>query len=134
MSSLLVVIVIVVTFSVSVIFTLVFVALPDRSLVPYFVVKSLPSILTTLLSFAVTVKVTLSPSTTVWLAGVIANVGGCVSGASVGVTGLLRTDVTVPPLLTTVSAVIGFPGKAPVTVTVAVCPLVVPVPITLLPS
>ena len=85
-------------------------------------------------SFAVTVKVTVSPSTTV-LSSVTFNVGACVSGASVGVTGLLLSEVTVPlALVTTVSAVIGVPGKASVTVTVAVCPLVVPVPITLLPS
>ena len=64
-SSAVVVIVIVVTFSVSVTFTLVFVALPPRSLAPYFVVKSEPSILTTLLSLAVNVNVTFSPSTTV---------------------------------------------------------------------
>ena len=133
-SSLLVVIVILVTFSESVVLTLVLVALPEISLLPYFVVKSLPSIVTTLLSLAVTVKVTLSPSTTVWLLGDISNVGGCLSGASVGVTGLLRTEVTVPPLLTTVSAVIGFPGNAPLTVTVAVCPFVTPVPITVFPS
>ena len=57
------------------------------------------------------------------------------SGASVGVTGSLLSEDTVPLLLvTTVSAVIGFPGRAPVTVTVAVSPLVVPVPITVLPS
>ena len=85
-------------------------------------------------SFAVTVKVTVSPSTTV-LSSVTFNVGACVSGASVGVTGLLLSEVTVPLLLvTTVSALSGFPGKASATVTVAVCPLVVPVPITLLPS
>ena len=64
-SSLLVVIVILVTFSESVVLTLVLVALPEISLLPYFVVKSLPSIVTTLLSLAVTVNVTLSPSTTV---------------------------------------------------------------------
>ena len=64
----------------------------------------------------------------------IVNVGRCVSGASVGITGLLFSDVTTPPLLTVVSALIRFPGKAPTTVTVAVCPLVVPVPITVLPS
>ena len=133
-SSLLVVIVIVVTFSESVVLTFVFVAFPEVILVPYFFRKSEPSILTTLLSFAVTVKVTLSPSTTVWLAGDIANLGGWLSGASVGVTGLLRTEVTVPPLFTTVSAVIGFPGKASLIVTVAVCPFVTPVPITLSPS
>ena len=57
------------------------------------------------------------------------------SGASVGVTGALLSDFTVPLLLvTTVSAVIGVPGRASVTVTVAVPPLVVPVPISLLPS
>ena len=57
------------------------------------------------------------------------------SGLGVGVTGLLLSEVTVPLLLvTTVSAVIGFPGRASVTVTVAVVPLVVPVPISLLPS
>ena len=85
-------------------------------------------------SFAVTVKVTVFPSTTVW-SGVTANVGACVSGASVGVTGLLLSEVTVPLLLvTTVSALSGFPGKGSLTVTVAVCPLVVPVPIILSPS
>ena len=57
------------------------------------------------------------------------------SGASVGVTGSLLSDFTVPLLLvTTVSAVIGFPGRASVTVTVAVPPLVCPVPISLVPS
>ena len=85
-------------------------------------------------SFAVTVKVTVSPSTTV-LSSVTFNVGACVSGASVGVTGSLLSDFTVPLLLvTTVSAVIGVPGRASVTVTVAVPPLVVPVPISLVPS
>ena len=85
-------------------------------------------------SFAVTVKVTVSPSTTV-LSSVTFNVGACVSGASVGVTGLLLSEVTVPLLLvTTVSALSGFPGKGSLTVTVAVCPLVVPVPIILSPS
>ena len=79
-------------------------------------------------------KLTVSPSTTVWLAGEIANVGFWSSGASVGVTGLLLSEVTVPPLFTTVSAVMGFPGRAPETVTVAVSPLVVPVPITVSPS
>ena len=75
-----------------------------------------------------------SPTFTVWRSGVTVNVGGCVSGLGVGVTGLLRPEVTVPPLFTTVSAVIGFSGSAPVTVTVAVPPLVIPVPITVLPS
>ena len=86
-------------------------------------------------SFAVTVKVTVFPSTTVW-SGVTANVGACVSGASVGVTGSLLSDFTVPLLLvTTVSAVIGFPGRASVTLTVVVSPpLVFTVPIILLPS
>ena len=80
-SSAVVVIVIVVIFSVSVTFSLVFVALPPRSLAPYFLVKSEPSILTTLLSLAVTVNVTFSPSTTSCLAGEIVNVGGWLSGA-----------------------------------------------------
>ena len=133
-SSAVVVIVIVLTFSVSVSFTLVALACELTNLLPYFVVKSSALRLTCLSSLAVTVNVTVSPSTTVWLAGEIANVGFWSSGASVGVTGLLRSEVTVPPLLTTVSAVIGFPGRAPVTVTVAVSPLVVPVPITVLPS
>ena len=76
-----------------------------------------------------------SPTFTVCSFGVTSNVGACVSGLGVGVTGLLLSEVTVPlALVTTVSAVIGVPGKASVTVTVAVCPLVVPVPITLLPS
>ena len=80
-------------------------------------------------------NVTALPSSTVSLAREIVNVGGWLSGASVGVTGLLLSEVTVPLLLvTTVSAVIGFPGRAPVTVTVAVSPLVVPVPITVSPS
>ena len=79
-------------------------------------------------------NVTCSPSTTVWLAGEIVNVGGWLSGASVGVTGVLLSEVTVPPLFTTVSAVIGFPGSAPLTVTVANCPFVTPVPITVFPS
>ena len=58
------------------------------------------------------------------------------SGASVGVTGSLLSDFTVPLLLvTTVSAVIGFPGRASVTLTVVVSPPVVfTVPIILLPS
>ena len=61
--------------------------------------------------------------------------GFWLSGTSVGVTGLLLSEVTVPLLLvTTVLAVIGFPGNAPLTVTVAVSPLVVPVPITVSPS
>ena len=75
-----------------------------------------------------------SPTRTVWRSGVTVNVGGCVSGASVGITGLLLSEVTVPPLLTTVSAVIGFPGRASLTVIVAVPPWAVPVPITLSPS
>ena len=88
-----------------------------------------------MLSLAVNVNVTFLPSTTSWLGCEIVNVGGWLSGASVGVTGLLLSEVTVPlAFVTTVSALIGFPGKASVTVTVAVCPLVVPVPITLLPS
>ena len=85
-------------------------------------------------SFAVTVKVTVSPSTTD-LSSVTFNVGACVSGASVGVTGSLLSDFTVPlVLVTTVSAVIGVPGRASLTVTVAAPPLVVPVPISLVPS
>ena len=100
-------------------------AFPEKTLVPYFVRKSLASRLTCLLSLAVTVKVTVLPSTTFWLAGEIVNVGGWLSGASVGVTGLLLSEVTFPLLLvTTVSAVIGFPGRASVTVTVAAPPLV----------
>ena len=76
-----------------------------------------------------------SPTFTTCSSGVTVNVGSCVSGLGVGVTGLLLSEVTVPlALVTTVSALIGFPGKASATVTVAVCPLVVPVPITLLPS
>ena len=108
---------------------------PVISLLLYFVVKSLGSKLTCLSSLAVTVKVTVAPSTTVCSFDEISNVGGWVSGASVGVTGLLLSEVTVPLLLvTTVSAVIGFPDKASLTVTVAVSPLVVPVPITVFPS
>ena len=80
-------------------------------------------------------NVTSLPSSTVWLGDEIVNVGGWLSGASVGITGLLLSEVTVPlALVTTVSALIGFPDKASLTVTVAVCPLVVPVPITLSPS
>ena len=80
-------------------------------------------------------NVTSLPSSTVWLGDEIVNVGGCVSGASVGVTGLLLSEVTFPLLLvTTVSAVIGFPGRASLTVTVAVPPLVFPVPISLVSS
>ena len=53
----------------------------------------------------------------------IVNVGRCVSGASVGVTGALLSEVTVPLVLVTiVLAVIGFPGRASVTVIVAVPP------------
>ena len=96
--------------------------------------KSLPSIVTTLLSLAVIVKVTVSPSTTVWLFREISNVGFWVSRSGVGFTGLLRSEVTVPPLFTTVSAVIGFSGSTPLTVTFAVPPLVFPVPITVSPS
>ena len=132
MSSFLVLIVIVVTFSVGVIFTLLF----ETSLSPYCLRKSAGSIVTLLSSFAVTVKVTSCPSTTVTgLSGEIVTVGRCVSGASVGVTGSLLSDFTVPlVLVTTVSAVIGFPDRASETVTVAVVPLVVPVPISLSPS
>ena len=76
-----------------------------------------------------------SPTFTVCSFGVTSNVGACVSGLGVGVTGLLLSEVTVPLLLvTTVSALSGFPGKGSLTVTVAVCPLVVPVPIILSPS
>ena len=61
------------------------------------------------------------------------------SGASVGVTGSLLSDFTVPlVLVTTVSAVIGFPVRGSATVTVAVVPVVFPVvfpvPISLVPS
>ena len=111
-SSAVVVIVIVVTFSVSVIFTLVFVALPERSLVPYFVVKSLPSILTTLLSVAVNVNVTFSPSTTVWLAGEIVNVGGWLSGASSTVTGTFTFSDDPSGYVTFTTASPTFPGLA----------------------
>ena len=106
------------------------------TLVPYFARKSSVIRLTCLSSLAVTVNLTVSPSTTfTGLSGEIFNVGGCVSGASVGVTGLLLSEVTFPLLLvTTVSAVIGFPGRASLTVTVAVPPLVFPVPISLVPS
>ena len=80
-------------------------------------------------------NVTSLPSSTVWLGDEIVNVGGWLSGASVGITGLLLSEVTVPlALVTTVSAVIGFPGRASLTVTVAVPPLVFPVPISLVSS
>ena len=95
---------------------------PVISLLLYFVVKSLGSKLTCLSSLAVTVKVIVAPSTTVSSFDEISNVGGWLSGASVGVTGLLLSEVTVPPLFTTVSAVIGFPGRASLTVIVAVPP------------
>ena len=65
---------------------------------------------------------------------VILTVGAWLSGASVGVTPSLRSEVTVPLLFTVVTAVIGVPGKAPATVIVAVVPFVVPVPMTLVPS
>ena len=109
-------------------------AFPVLNLSPYFVSISLTSSLAFLSSVAVTVNVTHSPSVTVWLAGVMVKVGACVSGASVGVTASLRSDFTSPPLLTMVSAVIGFPGKAPSTVTTAVWPCVLPSPMTLSPS
>ena len=131
MSSFLVLIVIVVTFSVLVIFTLSF----ETSLSPYCLRKSAGSIVTLLSSLAVTVKVTVFPSSTSFLAGEIVTVGRCVSGASVGITGSLLSEVTFPLLLvTTVSAVIGFPGRASLTVTFAIPPLVFPVPISLVPS
>ena len=134
-SSAVVVIVIRLDCSVSVFVNGVADTFPVISLLLYFVVKSLGSKLTCLSSLAVTVKVTCLPSTTSWLAGEIVNVGGWLSGASVGVTGLLLSEVTVPLLLvTTVSALSGFPGKGSLTVTIAVCPLVVPVPIILSPS
>ena len=106
------------------------------TLVPYFARKSSVIRLTCLSSFAVTVNLTGSPSTTFTsLSGEIFNVGACVSGASVGVTGSLLSDFTVPPLFTTVSALIGFPDRGSITVTVAVSPpLVFTVPIILLPS
>ena len=133
-SSAVVLISIVLIFSVSVSFTLVAVTFELTNLLPYFFIKSEVSRLTCLSSVAVTVNLTVSPSTTVTgLSGEIVNLGGCVSGASVGVTGSLLSDFTVPLLLvTTVSAVIGVPGRASVTVTVAVPPLVFPVPISLL--
>ena len=56
------------------------------------------------------------------------------SGTSVGITALLRSEVTLPPWSTIVSAVIGLPDKAPETITVAVVPVVLPSPITLVPS
>ena len=64
---------------------------------------------------------------------VILTVGAWLSGASVGVTPSLRSEVTTPLLSTVVMAVIGVPGNASATVIVAVTPFVVPVPITLLP-
>ena len=64
-SSAVVVIVIVLTFSVSVSVGEVTDAFPEKTLVPYFVRKSLASRLTCLSSLAVTVKVTVCPSTTV---------------------------------------------------------------------
>ena len=64
-SSAVVVIVIVLIFSVSVFFTLVALAFALTNLLPYFVIKSKVSRLTILLSLAVTVKVTVCPSTTV---------------------------------------------------------------------
>ena len=136
-SSAVVVIVKSIIFSVSVFFTYFAVAgaFGLNNLLPYFAVKSSTLRFTCLSSLAVTLNVTCSPSPTLWLVREISNVGACVSGASVGVTGSLLSEVTVPLLLvTTVSAVIGFPGRASVTVTVAVPPLVVPVPISLVPS
>ena len=53
------------------------------------------------------------------------------SGISVGVTASLRSEVTVPPCSTIVSAVIGLPDKASETITVAVVPVVLPSPISL---
>ena len=64
-SSAVVVIVIVLVFSVLVSIGEVIDAFPEMTLVPYFVRKSLALRLTILLSLAVTVKVTVSPSTTV---------------------------------------------------------------------
>ena len=95
----------------SVIFTFLFVALPERSLSPYLSVKSLPSIVTTLLSLAVTVKVTVSPSTTV-LSGVIVNVGFWVSGASSTVTGTFTFSVDPSGYVTFTTASPTFPGLA----------------------
>ena len=65
---------------------------------------------------------------------VILTTGGWLSGASVGVTPSLRSEVTTPLLFTVVMAVIGLPGNASATVIVAVVPFVVPVPMTLVPS
>ena len=55
------------------------------------------------------------------------------SGTSVGVTGALNSDSTVPLFLTVVLAVMAVDGNAFDTVIVAVVPLVFPVPITVLP-
>ena len=105
------------------------------TLVPYFARKSSVIRLTCLSSLAVTVNLTVSPSTTfTGLSGEIFNVGGCVSGASVGITELLFSETTTPPLSTVVSALRGFPGKAPDTVILAVVPFDVPCPITRSPS
>ena len=64
-SSAVVVIVIRLVFSVSVSVGEVIDAFPEKTLVPYFVRNSLASRLTCLSSLAVTVKVTVCPSTTV---------------------------------------------------------------------
>ena len=62
-------------------------------------------------SFAVTVKVTVSPSTTV-LSSVTFNVGACVSGASSTVTGTFTFSVDLSGYVTFTTAFPTFPGLA----------------------
>ena len=111
-SSAVVVIVIVLIFSVSVSFTFVAVAFALINLLPYFVRKSELSRLTILLSLAVKVNVTFSPSTTVWLAGEIVNVGGWLSSASSTVTGTFTFSDDPSGYVTCTTALPTFPGLA----------------------
>ena len=84
----------------------------------YFVNISEKSKFTLVSSRPSTLNLIFSPTFTTCSSGVTVNVGSCVSGLGVGVTGLLLSEVTVPlALVTTVSALIGFPGKASATVT-----------------
>ena len=57
-------------------------------------------------------NVTCSPSTTVWLAGEIVNVGGWLSGASSTVTGTFTFSVDPSGYVTFTTAFPTFPGLA----------------------
>ena len=67
-------------FSVSVVFTFLYVTDPEVILLKYFVKNSVPSKVTFLSSFAVTLNVIVSPSTTFMLLADSVKIGGSLSG------------------------------------------------------